>query len=141
VATQVQIKTKQITTNKKKIETKKKNFFVCFLQKGGHKEVMEYLIGKGCEIDAENEVGETALFAAIDNKNLDAVKLLLAKKANPNFVGEARTPLIAAVEEDPDPEIVKTLLAHGANPKLSAKMRKETPLDLAKPEIKALLAK
>jgi ankyrin repeat protein len=56
----------------------------------------------------------TPLFVAIDEGNADAVKLLLAHKADPNSLGPDRLPLILQAARKP--AVLEALLAVGAKP-------------------------
>lgn len=50
----------------------------------GHTKIVEYLIGRGAEIDGKTENGSTALFFAARFGHLDTVKVLLKHGADPD---------------------------------------------------------
>jgi len=74
------------------------------------------------DVTTVDALGESTLFYAVENKNVDLIKELLAKKANPNLKDiSGRTPLIAAIvfyssDKEQFKKIIKELLDHGANP-------------------------
>jgi ankyrin repeat protein len=47
-------------------------------------ELIKYLIAQGCDINAKDEKGETALDKAVALKNIRVADLLLEKGAKPN---------------------------------------------------------
>ncbi len=139
--------------------------------RGGHVEVMRQLIAAGAvvksseqamqqlneKMEAEEfgspkwtalaeekrllENSDNALFEAIDNRRLEAAKVLLAAGANVNARGDdEQTPLMLAVKRN-YPEMVQLLIAAGAD--VNAKNNKEqTALDIAQSdEIKEILRK
>ncbi|MDL2283611.1 ankyrin repeat domain-containing protein [Oxalobacter sp. OttesenSCG-928-P03] len=70
------------------------------------------------EIDRYDHMGRTALQSAAAYREIDKVRDLLAKKANPNIISAGRrTALQYAVSAD-HLEIAKLLLAHKADPNL-----------------------
>ena len=75
---------------------------------------IESLIQKDAQVNAINEIGETALIKACQNGYLDIVELLLANGANANLYGRNYTPLIYACLEGQNLVIVKVLLENNA---------------------------
>ncbi|XP_065565795.1 putative ankyrin repeat protein RF_0381 [Artemia franciscana] len=93
--------------------------------KKGSADVCNLLIKSGAELDATNVCGKTPLGTAIKTSNLDLVKFLLNRGANPNC-GEC---LHHAVKEG-RADICKLLIGFGA--KLDARnANKDTPLHVA----------
>ena len=77
---------------------------------------MDFLIGKGANVDARDGRGTTPLQIAVNLGFQEGVSLLIANKARleePNTAGE--TPLISAVHRR-DIAIMRMLLKAGANP-------------------------
>jgi len=89
------------------------------------------LLDAGAEVDARDQSGQTALLAAIAVGNIEGVRLLLDRGANPDGVPGLRprrrgnNPLIAALEAERS-EIVDALIAAGAN--VNATDKRKTPL-------------
>ena len=48
----------------------------------GHMEICRYLVESGCNVDAQDCIGKTALMIAAANRHLDVVRLLLAAGVN-----------------------------------------------------------
>jgi len=79
------------------------------------KEPIEEIL-KHFDVNTVDALGRSALHYAVKNNNIEAVKELLAKKANPNLKDTGgKTPLMLETNK----EIVKELLEHGANPNSS----------------------
>jgi ankyrin repeat protein len=97
--------------------------------------VAKLLIDHGAVVTGKDPTGQTALHIAIDNGDLDTVKLLIAKGADVNAATNARqgdrmgilqrpptgqqTPLMIAARGN-HPDIMKVLVDAGANPKMHA---------------------
>jgi ankyrin repeat protein len=68
------------------------NFFgwppLVYAAYNGHTEIVDYLIGRGAEIDAKTENGSTALFFASRFGHIETVKALLKHRADPNIVND-----------------------------------------------------
>ena len=83
---------------------------------GGHKDVVEYLIGKGADMRAKC-IDNSTPFAFADT--VDVAALLLAKGADVNITTKnGQTPLHWAVNRNDhrgDKDLVELLLKHGAN--------------------------
>ncbi|ETS85755.1 hypothetical protein PFICI_03780 [Pestalotiopsis fici W106-1] len=60
----------------------------------GHEDVVELLIGAGCNLECRNDVKDTPLLDAVENGHLGVVKLLLAAGVNPRKANaEGQEPL------------------------------------------------
>jgi ankyrin repeat protein len=55
----------------------------------GMSDAVDWLIGLGAPVDAENRMGETALIVAVQQRQAPIVKLLLAKGADPDKTDSA----------------------------------------------------
>jgi len=130
----------------------------------GHYDVAAALVEKGADPNVADIKGMTPLYAAVDmhtigdtfgrpyppppviEGSIDAIRMLLANKANPNArlkgpilkrvydagdgrLGEGATPFMRAARKS-DVEVMKILLDAGADPKLTQKSG-NTPLMLA----------
>ena len=74
------------------------------------KEVLEYLLAQGVDVNTKSTGGQTALCYAIQNKNPEAINVLLAKQAK---MGGA----LKAAARAGNIELAKRLIAAGANVK------------------------
>lgn len=85
----------------------------CCSKKGGNKkELVDFLISNGVDVNATNEAGETPLVIAVSNGNYEATELLLkAKGIKVNQTTKGFTPLHLAVINEFIP-LVKLLLNH-----------------------------
>jgi ankyrin repeat protein len=83
----------------------------------GNADKIRNLVEMGGDINARSKTGSTALIGAAYRGNIDAVRFLLANKANPNVADDkdGRTALIVATMEG-HTEIVRALLSSGADP-------------------------
>ncbi|XP_026463119.1 85/88 kDa calcium-independent phospholipase A2-like isoform X1 [Ctenocephalides felis] len=90
------------------------------------REVIETLIGMGCDIDAFNFEGRTALHVMVLRNRLECAVALLSREANPNIADyNGDTPLHLAVQQNLIP-MVQCLVVFGAD--LNFKNNKgETP--------------
>ena len=80
-----------------------------------NKEIVELLLARNAELNAQNKDGCTPLFVAVLDGNKEVVEALLAHKANVNATdNNGFTPLHVAVSKCYN-EVIKLLLAHGAN--------------------------
>ena len=62
--------------------------------RGGHLEVIKFLIANGADVNARRKDGESAVSEAVFNGHIDAARFLIASGANINNVGaEGHTPL------------------------------------------------
>jgi ankyrin repeat protein len=90
-------------------------------------EEIDSLIKAGAEIDAKNKAGNSALMAAITNRDKLIVEALLKLGANPSIENtQGQTPLALAIN---DPETFKLLLNSGAD--INVKLNGETLLSRA----------
>lgn len=82
----------------------------------GHVKVLEYMVDEGVPIDAQTEMGYTALHLGSLRGSEDVVRCLLNKRADPTLTNQSgETPLIIAAERN-HLKIVETLLVHGGSP-------------------------
>jgi len=80
----------------------------------GDIEIVEMLLSRHANINAENKYGNTPLHNAVESKKMEIIELLLKKGANVNARNSNNlTPFQLAVEEGRE-EIIKLLLQHGA---------------------------
>lgn len=86
---------------------------------GGHKEVAEFLIAKGADINSKSKYDQTPLSYAIWSQNKDLIKLLVSSGADVNLVSEKSPPLLHYAVFIGNMEIAKLLVDNGA--KLDAK--------------------
>ncbi len=102
----------------------------------GNKEVVEFLISRGADVNAISRNttfarGVPILQSGVASGNAEVVRVLLDHGANPNVLNEQEgTPLFAAAFEG-NAEMVRLLLDHGADTNLKSKSG-ETPLVAAK---------
>jgi len=81
----------------------------------GHKEIAEYLIQKGADVNATSAEGETPLHYAVRNEKLTVAALLLEKGAGIQIKCiRGRTPLHVAARETGNVDIGKLLIENGA---------------------------
>ena len=52
---------------------------------GGHKEIVQFLLDNGADINIRDEKGTTPLMNAVIGERIEVVKLLLERGANPNL--------------------------------------------------------
>lgn len=88
------------------------------------KDIFKYLVDNGADVNYINENTTTALSAAINKNNTEAVKMLLESGANPNFredwtkenISKGMALLEKAIMSDTDKKaIIKLLIDAGAN--------------------------
>jgi ankyrin repeat protein len=91
----------------------------------GSLDAMRYLIEKGADVNAHNNLGATALiWSATD---LAKVRLLVEHGADVNAAtGRGRTALLVAAMSDNSAPIVRLLLEKGANPKATDRFKTTT---------------
>ena len=63
-------------------------------------ETLEYLLAHGCDIDAQDECGRTALHYAVDLENKALIKFLLSKGADINLVDNEESSVKEEIEAD-----------------------------------------
>lgn len=78
--------------------------------------VIETLLKNGADVNAKSNDGYTPLHAAVHGENLETILLLLERGANFNEMGDYLQLLfVAAIIEEPKPQLIKTLIEKGAN--------------------------
>lgn len=81
----------------------------------GNKELVQFMIDKGAQVNAATKDGWTPLMEAADEGHMEIVELLLSKGANVNATTKkGYTPLMVAVEEG-HTSIAQLLIQKGAN--------------------------
>ena len=106
-------------------------------------EIIQQLLSKSSKVNFQDEVGGTALVYAVRDQLLEAVKLLLDKKAELDIVTDHQgtPPFNAAIRiSRSHPEIARLLLERGAPVDLQDRQKK-TPLIIACEEGNAELVK
>lgn len=81
----------------------------------GHKDIAEFLISNGANVDAKNKYGYTALMMASVNDKKDMVELLISRGANINASDEDKTTALMLATERGRATIVQVLLERGAD--------------------------
>lgn len=82
-------------------------------QDGDVDTINELMENKSIHVDATDDDGNTALFVAIEDGNIEVIKVLLKHGADINIIANDQTPLLFAIYEG-KPEVVKLLLSRGA---------------------------
>ncbi|QCW01946.1 ankyrin repeat domain-containing protein [Natrinema pallidum] len=86
----------------------------------GRPEIARELIGRGIDLDAQNNGGLTPLLTALEVENYDTAEVLLEGGADPNiFDNSGRCALSMAVTRGQRGGKLKMLLEHGADPTAS----------------------
>ncbi|UKZ52374.1 hypothetical protein TrVGV298_006150 [Trichoderma virens] len=87
----------------------------------GHDELCSELISRGSDINKKLDGGEgSALMEAIHGRQIQTVKLLLDKGADPNLIGSGTSPLCQAVQAVQAAEdLLEPLLEAGADPNIT----------------------
>ncbi len=88
---------------------------LCAAANSGKKEIVEFLISKGANVDAKGGIGGTPLYYAASHNYEDIVDLLLAKGANVNAKNEGGYILLNYAIWDHSKDAVKLLISKGAN--------------------------
>lgn len=79
-------------------------------------DAMKALVVKGARVDLVDTIGYNAVFYAVQTGDVELVRLLLEKGADPNSAApNALTPLGQAICLK-DPDLVRLLLSYGADP-------------------------
>ncbi|WP_348766863.1 ankyrin repeat domain-containing protein [uncultured Salinisphaera sp.] len=82
--------------------------------RSGHQPMIGYLLDLGADIEARNDQGRTALFQAVIGAHENAVRLLLARGANPEAGAGGVVPLAYALNHDRR-DIAALLVGNGAS--------------------------
>lgn len=107
-----------------------------FAAKGGHVNIVEYLLKSGAQINKTSYHGRSTLHCAVGNRRSNAVSVILQHIAHVDAQDrKGCTPLFAALrkklkEERTSREVVQLLLEGGANPNHVDRARR-TPLHIA----------
>jgi len=103
------------------------NILINSIQNGDFKKVNS-LVMAGANVNTENLFGLTPLLAAIKNKNINIIKLLLQNKADVNKATNDLTPLKFSIMIE-NKDIVELLMSNGAQ--INKKINNQTPLTWA----------
>ena len=87
----------------------------------GNYDVIKLLLENGVDVDARDDVGETALFKAVDAGNEPVIELLLKHGADPNRLDADGEPVLRRAIEKGDVTVAKLLLDAGAKAYHSSK--------------------
>ncbi|MEZ5358435.1 MAG: ankyrin repeat domain-containing protein [Candidatus Zixiibacteriota bacterium] len=81
-----------------------------------HPEIIEYLLTLGLDANSIDDVGRTPLFSCLSKEAVDAMRVLLANGANPNFrAGEAKDTCLQLAAAFNQCAIAELLLDNGAD--------------------------
>lgn len=80
----------------------------------GHKDIVEYLLEKGADVNIRGEDNQTALVCALSEKHYEIAKILIDNDANANLVTSIIIPLRVAIHAD-QKELVELMLQKGAD--------------------------
>jgi len=133
---------KSVKASIKKLKQKKTNINTIIYSKGwtplllaclhNHKEIINFLIKEGMNINVKTTDGFTPLYYTVKNNNLKLAKFLINEGVNVNEKNIIEdTPLHYAFSDNIELDIIEFLIKEGAD--INAKNRNgNTPLDLAK---------
>jgi uncharacterized protein len=107
--------------------------------KAGEVALVKTLLDEGIPVDLVDRYGKTALLNAAENAQVESARLLIAHKANINFVAATGDPAmlfgaLRKVDWDspaPNPDLVDLLLASGADPNCRHPDSRRTALAVA----------
>lgn len=80
-----------------------------------HKDVVDYLLAQGADVNAKTSTGITPLHEAAQNGNKEVTELLLAHKANVNAVDNQGWTPMARAKKWSHPEIATLLQEYGGH--------------------------
>jgi ankyrin repeat protein len=80
----------------------------------GFRSIAELLLKNGADVNATDNSGRTPLFSALQSKDLEMAKFLIANKADVNVQSKNGTPLFVAISLKL-PDMVQLLVQSGAN--------------------------
>lgn len=81
-------------------------------------QIAEYLLERGCNVNAQDSSGFTPLHAAVQSDSLPMVQLLLRHGADINAADTYGNPPLLRLSPSAPAELLELLLAHGAEPGL-----------------------
>ena len=103
----------------------------------GQTKMLRWLIDSGADINSPDVYRFTPLMRAVDNRHVEAVKMLLTRgQASVDFTDESDNSALHYAVANNQLSVIRMLLSHGANPE-QANRNGITPADLAKqfPEV------
>ncbi|MCY6488794.1 ankyrin repeat domain-containing protein [Leptolyngbya sp. GGD] len=90
-----------------------------------HAEIIQFLIKSGATVDAQDKRGETALFLAVQEKSVEAVRVLLEFGADPHKKNWDGTPFESATYAGKEISTLMTSATQGKNDAVSNAAREE----------------
>ena len=95
----------------------------------GESATIQALLDQGIDINVKDpHSGRTALWSAAEQGRIEAVKMLLENRANPNIKGPRGFPPLVEVAAKGDMQVAELLLQHGANPNATEDINEWTAL-------------
>ena len=104
----------RVLLNKKTRDTWETPLMAACDYRGGHMEICRYLVESGCNVDAQNDIGKTALIIAAANRHLDVVRLLLAAGVNVEVGDEYNRTALHWAAMEGSIDVLRELFLHNA---------------------------